>query len=111
MDDRDSFPVSGSPQSNQSPNQIILLGDVTTNFDRDLQQLLQCKSNALLQSFFSQVHSAYLCELASLDVARQSWFLRSTNIVDLVANFGSCTGQSAVGSALLCATQIGRFIS
>jgi naphtho-gamma-pyrone polyketide synthase len=89
---------------------IFLFGDLTAPFEDDLRQLLHCKSNALLQSFFDQVNLAYRHEFAALPIEQQEWLPRFTDIVDLVSNLDGTTGARALRFSLLCVYQLGRFI-
>lgn len=89
---------------------IFLFGDLTSPFEDDLRQLLHCKSNALLQSFFDQVNLAYRQEFASLPVEQQEWLPRFTDLVDLVSNLDGTIGARALRFGLLCVYQLGRFI-
>ncbi|KAH4055428.1 hypothetical protein HBH92_078380 [Parastagonospora nodorum] len=90
--------------------QIYLFGDLTGPFEDDLRQLLHCKSNALLQSFFDQVNYAYRQEFALLPAEQQEWLPRFTDLVDLVSNFEGSVGARALRFGLLCVYQLGRFI-
>jgi naphtho-gamma-pyrone polyketide synthase len=90
--------------------QIFLFGDLTGPFEDDLRQLLHCKSNTLLQSFFDQVNLAYRQEFALLPAELQQWLPRFTDLVDLVSNFGKSVGAQALKFGLLCVYQLGRFI-
>ena len=89
---------------------IFLFGDLTQPFEDDFRQLLHCKSNALLQSFFEQVSLAYRHQIASLSAEEQEWFPRFTNLVDLAAGVDGTIGAPALRFSLLCVYQIGRFI-
>lgn len=89
---------------------IFLFGDLTGPFEDDLRQLLHCKSNAMLQSFFEQVNLAYRHEIAALSSEQQDWFPRFTNIVDLVSNHERMIGSRALKFGLLCVYQLGRVI-
>jgi naphtho-gamma-pyrone polyketide synthase len=89
---------------------IFLFGDLTGPFEDDLRQLLHCKSNALLQSFFDQVNLAYRQEFAALPAEQQEWLPRFTDIVDLVSNLDGTTGARALRFSLLCVYQLGRLI-
>lgn len=90
--------------------QIYLFGDLTGPFEDDLRQLLHCKDNALLQSFFDQVNLAYRQEFALLPAEQQEWLPRFTDLVDLVSNFEGSLGARALRFGLLCVYQLGRFI-
>jgi naphtho-gamma-pyrone polyketide synthase len=89
---------------------IFLFGDLTGPFEDDLRQLLHCKSNALLQSFFELVNLAYRQEFAALSVEEQEWLPRFTDLIDLVSNLDGATGARALRFSLLCVYQLGRLI-
>lgn len=98
-------PIEDTRQAN-----VFLFGDLTTPFENDLRQLLHCKSNALLQSFFERVNLAYRREFALLSTEQQEWLPRFTDLVDLMANFEGLIGASAMRCSLLCVYQIGRYL-
>jgi len=89
---------------------VYLFGDLTSSFEDDLRQLLHCKDNALLQSFFDQVNLAYRQEFASLPVEQQEWLPRFTDLVDLTASLDESFGAQALRFGLLCVYQLGRVI-
>ncbi|OCK90224.1 polyketide synthase [Cenococcum geophilum 1.58] len=89
---------------------IIVFGDLTYSFQRDLQQLLHIKDNANLADFFARVSFAFRREFALLSQREQEWLPRFTDLVDLLENVGRTEGAPAVQFALLCLYQIGRFI-
>lgn len=95
-----------------SPQQcnILLFGDLTIAFEEDLRQLLHCKNNGLMQSFFHQVSQAFRQEFALLPSQQQEWFPRFTDLVDLLANLDGMIGTLALRFGLLCVYQIGRLI-
>lgn len=98
-------PISKSKQCS-----IFLFGDLTGPFEDDLRQLLHCKSNATLQSFFEQVNHAYRHEFAALPSEQQDWFPRFTDLVDLVSDLEGKIGSRALKFGLLCVYQLGRVI-
>jgi len=89
---------------------IVILGDLTYSFHRDLQQLLHIKDNANLADFFNRVSYGFRQEFALLSQREQDWLPRFTDLVDLVENADKTEGAPAVRFALLCAYQIGRFV-
>lgn len=89
---------------------IVVFGDLTCNFQRDLQQLLHIKDNHNLVAFFTRVSRAFRNECASLSQQEQEWIPRFTDLVDLLDNIERSKGASAVRFALLSVYQIGRFI-
>lgn len=89
---------------------ILLFGDLTTSFEDDLRQLLHCKSDAPLQSFFDQVNLALRQELALLPAEEQEWAPRFTDLIDLMASIDGTAGAQALRFGLLCVYQLGRFI-
>ncbi|KAL9079181.1 MAG: hypothetical protein Q9157_001932 [Trypethelium eluteriae] len=93
------------------PNrEIIVFGDLTYSFQRDLQQLLHIKDNAHLADFFSRASFALRREFALLSQQEQEWLPRFTNLVDLLENVDGTKGAPALRFSLLCLYQIGRFI-
>ncbi|KAL9045148.1 MAG: hypothetical protein Q9214_001771, partial [Letrouitia sp. 1 TL-2023] len=90
---------------------IIVFGDLTYSFQRDLQQLIHVRSNANLTDFFIRVVFAFRHEFASLPQLEQEWLPRFTELADLLDNFSHTEGSPAVRFALLSVYQIGRFIS
>ena len=98
-------PIQGTGQAN-----VFLFGDLTTSFESDLKQLLHCKSNGLLQSFFERINLAYRREIASLSAEQQEWLPRFTDLVDIMENFRGLIGASALKFSLLCVYQVGRYI-
>ena len=94
-----------------SPTRTILVfGDLTCNFQRDLQQLIHIKDNASLADFLNRVSFAFRYEFASLPQLEQEWLPRFTNLADLLENVNQTEGVLALRFALLCVYQIGRFI-
>ena len=89
---------------------IIVFGDLTYSFQRDLQQLIHVKGNANLTDFFTRVSFAFRHEFASLPQLEQKWLPRFTELADLLENVNQTDGAPAVRFALLCVYQIGRFI-
>lgn len=89
---------------------IIVFGDLTYSFQRDLQQLLHVKGNANLADFFARVSFAFRQEFALLPQLEQEWLPRFTELTDLLENVDQMEGAPVVRFALLCVYQIGRFI-
>lgn len=89
---------------------IIVFGDLTHSFQRDLQQLIHVRGNANLADFFTRVSFAFRHEFASLPQLEQEWLPRFTELADLLDNVNQTEGAPAVRFALLCVYQIGRFI-
>ena len=89
---------------------IFVFGDLTHNFDEDLQQLLHVKGNASLSDLFNRVACAFRHEFAKLARHEQDWLPRFTSLIDLSANFECLEGAPAMRFALLCLYQLGRFI-
>lgn len=101
-------PVYSSRSMDQC--QVFLFGDLTIAFEDDFRQLLHCKSNALLQSFFDQISQAFRHEFALLSAEEQEWLPLFTNLIDLMANIDGTIGSPALRFSLLCVYQLGRFI-
>ena len=89
---------------------IFLFGDLTVAFEDDFRQLLHCKSDALLQSFFEQINLAFRHEIGLLPTKEQAWFPGFTNLIDLAANIDGTFGAQALRFGILCVYQLGRFI-
>lgn len=89
---------------------IFVFGDLTCTFEDDLRQLLHCRSNPVLQSFFDQVNVAFRREFALLPAEEQEWFPRFTDLVDLMANLEGTVGLPALRFSLLCVYQLGVFL-
>jgi hypothetical protein len=100
------MPPIGSPQQCN----ILVFGDLTISFEDDLRQLLHCKSNALMQSFFDQISQAFQQEFAQLPSQHQEWFPRFNDLVDLMANLDGMIGTPALRFGLLCVYQIVQLI-
>ncbi|KAL8653253.1 MAG: hypothetical protein Q9210_002207 [Variospora velana] len=89
---------------------VFLFGDLTAAFEDDLRQLLHCKDDAPLQSFFDQVSLAFRHEFALLAAKEREWLPYFTDLIDLTANMDGMTGSLALKFSLLCVYQLGRFI-
>ncbi|KAL8896686.1 MAG: hypothetical protein Q9192_002952 [Flavoplaca navasiana] len=98
-------PIGGTQQCH-----VFLFGDLTVAFEDDLRQLLHCKDNAPLQSFFDQVGLAFRHEFALLAAKEREWLPLFTDLIDLMANIDGTTGSPALKFSLLCVYQLGRFI-
>lgn len=93
-----------------STRTIIIFGDLTYSFQRDLQQLIHVKGNANLSDFFTRVSFAFRHEFASLPQLEQEWLPRFTELADLLENVNQTEGAPALRFALLSVYQVGRFI-
>lgn len=89
---------------------VYLFGDLTSSFEDDLTQLLHCKSDALLQSFFDQVSLAFRQEFGLLPSEQQDWLPRFTDLVDLMSSVKGTLGSGVLRFSLLCVYQLGRII-
>ena len=89
---------------------ILVFGDLTYSFQRDLQQLIHVRGDANLSDFFIRVSFALRHEFASLPQIEQQWLPNFTELADLLENFDHTKGAPALRFALLCVYQIGRFI-
>ena len=89
---------------------IYIFGDQTNSFESDLTQLLHIKGCGLLTSFFERTHYALRLEISRLPTSRQRWFPRFTAIIDLLARKSHSGSNPALELALLCLTQLARFI-
>lgn len=99
-----------SSVDSSEPCHVLLFGDLTTDFEDDLFQLLHRKSNATLESFFDQVNMAFRQEFSLLSTEEQGWLPQFTDLVDLAANMDDAVSAQALRSSLLCVYQLGRFI-
>ncbi|KAL8727579.1 MAG: hypothetical protein Q9181_005663 [Wetmoreana brouardii] len=110
MEPRVSSTLFVPPLGSAQECHVLLFGDLTIAFEDSLCQLLHCKNNTSLQSFFGQVNLAFRHEFALLPSEEQEWFPRFTDLVDIIANFDGTVGAQALRFSLLCVYQLGRFI-
>lgn len=89
---------------------IYIFGDQTNSYESDLTQLLHIKGSGLLSSFFEQTHYALRLEISRLPTSRQGWFPRFTSVIDILARKADSGSNPALELALLCLTQLARFI-
>ena len=89
---------------------IVVFGDLTYSFQRDLKQLIHTRGNANLSDFFTRISFAFRQEFASLPQLEQNWLPRFTELADLLENVNQTEGAPALRFALLSVYQIGRFI-
>ena len=89
---------------------IILFGDLTYDFRKELLQLLHMKDCASLVDFFERIPSALQAEIALAPQAEQRWLPKSTNLVEMVDNMDTIHGSPVINFALLCVYQLGRFL-
>ena len=95
----------------EAPSQIFIFGDQTNASDADLRQLLHVNDNSVLKSFFERVTYAVRVEIAHLPTLQQEWFPRFTTLLELLTARRRGTGDNpALGLALLCINQLGRFV-
>jgi naphtho-gamma-pyrone polyketide synthase len=93
-----------------SPFSVYIFGDQTNPFESDLSQLLHVKSCEVLNSFIEQIHYALRLEISRLPASQQACFPRFSTISDLLARKSDSGNNPALELALLCLTQLGRFI-
>lgn len=94
------------------PTQIFIFGDQTNASDADLRQLLHVNDNSVLRSLFERVNYALRVEIARLPVVQQEWFPRYTTRLELLTARRRGFGDNpALGLALLCINQLGRFVN
>lgn len=98
------------PIDNFQQCHVLLFGDLNIAFEDDFRQLLHCRNNATLQSFFDEASLAFRHEFALLSVEEQEWFPRFTDLIDLMANINGTIGAQALRFGLLCVYQLGRLI-
>lgn len=101
--------VASSVDRSQTCN-VLLFGDLTVAFEDDLCQLLHCKNDATLRSFFDQVNLAFRQEFTLLSTKDQSRLPQFTDLIDLTANLNDAASAQALRFALLTVYQLGRFI-
>ena len=89
---------------------IYFFGDQTTPYESELTRLLHVKDCDVLLSFFAQTHHALRLEVSGLPQARQSLFPRFACINDLLARKSKNGSNPALELALLCLTELARFI-
>ena len=89
---------------------IVVFGDLTYSYLRELKQLIHIRGNASLSDFFTRVSFAFRHEFASLPLLEQNWLPRFTELADLLENVNQTEGAPALRFALLSVYQIGRFI-
>lgn len=89
---------------------VYFFGDQTNPFESDLTQLLHVKDCEMLTSFFEQTHYALRLEISRLSISRREWFPRFTSIIDLLARKSDSGSNPALELALLCLSQLARFI-
>ena len=96
--------------ASDAPSKVLLFGDSSNLYDAELNHLLHVKSCEVLSSFFDNVHYALRLEIARLPVSQQAWFPRFTCLSDILARASESESNPALELALLCLTQLGRFI-
>lgn len=89
---------------------VYVFGDQTDSFESGLVQLLHIKGCEVLSSFFEQTQYALRLEISQLPVSQKEWFPRFTSIIDLVTGKSDQGRNPALELALLCLTQLARFI-
>ncbi|KAL9101302.1 MAG: hypothetical protein Q9163_003414 [Psora crenata] len=89
---------------------VYFFGDQTSPFEAELTQLLHVKTCEVLSSFFDQAHYALRLEISRLQISRRASFPRFTCIIDLLARKSDSGTNPALELALLCLTQLARFI-
>ena len=93
------------------PTQLFVFGDQTNASDADLRRLLHVNDNSVLRSFFERVSYALRVEIARLPAVQQEWFPHYANLLQLLtARRREREDNPALGLALLCINQLGRFI-
>ena len=89
---------------------VYFFGDQTNSFESELTQLLHVKGCEVLSSFFEQSHYALRLEISGLPVSRQELFPRFSSIIDLLARKSDSGSNPALELALMCLSQLARFI-
>ncbi len=91
--------------------EVFIFGDQTNASDADLRQLLHVNDNSVLRSFFERVAYALRVEIARLSFVQQEQFPRYNTLLELLTARRREHGDNpALGLALLCTNQLGRFI-
>jgi Starter unit:ACP transacylase in aflatoxin biosynthesis len=94
-------------------SQILLFGDLTSDFDSTLTQLAAKKGNVLLESFFEQVAFDLRAEIGavSFNERERLGIGRFTTLMEILATLRkSSSPHPALEKALTCASQFARFI-
>jgi Starter unit:ACP transacylase in aflatoxin biosynthesis len=94
-------------------SQILLFGDLTSDYDTTLTQLAARKDNVLLESFIEQVAFVLRAEIGAVSFRERERLgvTRFTSIVELLATLrNSSSPHPALEKALTCAHQFARFI-
>jgi Starter unit:ACP transacylase in aflatoxin biosynthesis len=87
-------------------SQILLFGDLTSDFDSTLSQLAARKDNVLLESFFEQVAFVLRAEIGAVSFRERErlGLARFTTLVELLATLrNSSSPHPALEKALTCA--------
>ena len=94
-------------------SQILLFGDLTSDYDSILTQLAARKDNPLLESFFDQVALLLRAENGAVPYRERErlGFLQFTSLVELLAALRNSTSpHPAWEQALTCTFQFARVI-
>ena len=89
---------------------VYLLGDQTNSYESELTQLLHVKDCEVLSSFLEQAHYALRIEVSRLPISRRRLIPQFTSVIDLVARKPLSPSNPALELALLCLSQLARFI-
>ena len=92
------------------PTQIFIFGDQTNASDSELRQLLHVRDNIVLRSFFERTTYALRVTIAQLPGLKREKFPRFTTLLDLLARRRELENNPALELALLCISQLARFI-
>jgi hypothetical protein len=94
-------------------SQILLFGDLTSDYDSILTQLAARKDNPLLESFFDQVAFLLRAEIGAVSYRERErlGLVRFTTLVELLATLRNSTSpHPAWEKALTCTHQFARLI-
>lgn len=89
---------------------ILLFGDLTHDFRKDLLQLLHVKDCPSLADFFARLAPAIQNEIVLVPEREKGWLPQSTNLVELVDNMDTTNEAPVINFTLLCVYQLGRFL-
>ncbi len=89
---------------------IYLFDDQSDSFESDLTRLLHVRDCHFASSFFDQIHYDLRLEISRLPTSRQQWFSPCLSVIELMARRCDSGNHSTLEVALLCLTQLARFI-
>jgi hypothetical protein len=92
-------------------NQIVLFGDLTSDYVAGLQSIVSMKDNPLLRSFFERVTFGLREEIGLLPFAQRRRFVGFITFEELLARIQQMSSiHPALEQALACSYQLACFI-